>query len=113
MIDIPQRLVLLRKRFFAWVNHFSFCVVDWTIVPDGVGGRTVFPEDDFANTPVEGSALLYRSKEELLHYSEAMTGSHEKWVMQLLLDYNHNYQPGDTITCFRTGTSYVWDGQEG
>lgn len=79
-------------------------------VPEGVGGRTVFPEDGFAQTPVEGTALLYRSKTELLHYSEAMTGCSEKWIMQLLLDYDHDYQPGDTITDFSTGESYVWDG---
>lgn len=79
-------------------------------VPEGVGGRTVFPEDGFAQRPVEGTALLYRSKNELLHYSEAMTSAHEKWIMQLLLDFNHDYAPGDVITDFRTGTSYVWDG---
>lgn len=79
-------------------------------VPKGVGGRTVFPEDDFSQLPVEGTALLYRSKTELLHFSEAMTSSHEKWIMQLLIDYKHDYRPGDTVTCFRTGTCYVWDG---
>jgi len=70
----------------------------------------VFPEDGFAQTPKEGTALLYRSKTELLHYSEAMTSSHEKWIMQLLLDYNHDYKPGDTIVDFKTGESYVWEG---
>ena len=79
-------------------------------VPEGVGGRTVFPEDNFAQTPVEGTALLYRSKTELLHYSEAMSDSSEKWIMQLLLDYQHDYQPGQQITDFQTGESYVWDG---
>jgi len=79
-------------------------------VPEGVGGRTVFPEDNFAQTPVQGTALLYRSHTELLHYSEAMTPGYEKWIMQLLLDYNHNYQVGDTITDFKTGESYVWNG---
>src|SRR3569623_1040286 len=79
-------------------------------VPEGVGGRTVFPEDHFSKVPIEGSALLYRSKTELLHFSEAMTSTNEKWIMQLLLDYNHDYAHGDTITDFRTGASYIWDG---
>uniref|UniRef100_A0A7R9ZNK8 Fe2OG dioxygenase domain-containing protein n=2 Tax=Craspedostauros australis TaxID=1486917 RepID=A0A7R9ZNK8_9STRA len=79
-------------------------------LPEGVGGRTVFPEDDFAQLPQEGTALLYRSKTELLHYSEAMSQRHEKWIMQFLLDYDHDYQPGDTIVDFSTGTSYVWEG---
>jgi hypothetical protein len=79
-------------------------------VPEGVGGRTVFPEDNFAQTPVKGTALLYRSKEELLHCSEAMQPGNEKWIMQLLLDYSHTYRAGDTVACFQTGTSYVWDG---
>jgi len=69
----------------------------------------VFPEDGFSQLPVEGTALLYRSKTELLHYSEAMTSPrHDKWIMQLLLDYNHDYQPGDTVVDFKTGESYVW-----
>jgi hypothetical protein len=80
-------------------------------VPEGVGGRTVFPEDGFSQTPVKGTALLYRSKEELLHYSEAMTPNNEKWIMQLLLDFNHDYRPGDTVVNFQTGESYVWDGE--
>ena len=79
-------------------------------MPEGVGGRTVFPEDGFAQVPVQGTALLYRSFDELLHYSEAMRPGNEKWIMQLLLDYNHSYQAGDTITDFRTGQSYVWQG---
>lgn len=79
-------------------------------MPEGVGGRTVFPEDGFAQTPVEGTALLYRSKTELLHYSEAMKDNNEKWIMQLLLDYSHDFQVGDTIVCYRTGDSYIWDG---
>jgi hypothetical protein len=79
-------------------------------VPEGVGGRSVFPEDNFAQTPVQGTALLYRSKKELLHCSEAMVGDNEKWIMQLLLDFNHDYKPGDSVVDFRTGESYVWDG---
>lgn len=78
-------------------------------VPEGVGGRTVFPEDGFSQTPKQGTALLYRSKTELLHYSEAMTSTDEKWIMQLLLDFNHDYQPGDVVTDFRTGESYVFN----
>lgn len=80
-------------------------------VPEGGGGRTVFPEDNFAQTPVQGTALLYRSMTELLHYSEAMQPGHEKWIMQLLLDFNHDFKPGDLVTDFRRGTSYVWDGR--
>jgi hypothetical protein len=79
-------------------------------VQENVGGRTVFPEDGFAQTPKEGTALLYRSKTELLHYSEAMKDGEEKWIMQLLLDYNHSFHPGDTVVDFSTGQSYVWDG---
>jgi hypothetical protein len=79
-------------------------------VREDVGGRTVFSEDGFAQTPVEGTALLYRSKTELLHYSEAMKAGEEKWIMQLLLDYNHDFNVGDTVVDFSTGQSYVWDG---
>jgi len=39
-------------------------------VPEGSGGRTVFPEDGLAVPPTQGTALLYRSKTELLHFSE-------------------------------------------
>eukprot|EP00594_Rhizosolenia_setigera_P018684 CAMPEP_0178960498 /NCGR_PEP_ID=MMETSP0789-20121207/13001_1 /TAXON_ID=3005 /ORGANISM="Rhizosolenia setigera, Strain CCMP 1694" /LENGTH=340 /DNA_ID=CAMNT_0020643861 /DNA_START=44 /DNA_END=1066 /DNA_ORIENTATION=+ len=81
-------------------------------VPEGVGGRTVFPEDNFSQTPKQGTALLYRSKDELLHYSEAMTSEdHDKWIMQLLIDYNHDYKAGDLIVDYKTGQSYVWDGK--
>lgn len=86
-------------------------------MPQGVGGRTVFPDHDFAQSPVEGTALFYRSKEDLVHYSEAMmihrvTNQQTKWILQLLLDFNHEHKPGDFITDFRTGESYLWDGQE-
>ena len=91
--------------FFVWIITDAFGKV-----AEGVGGKTVFPEDGFSQTPVEGTALLYRSKTELLHYSEAMKGTNEKWIMQLLLDYNHDFKVGDTITDFQRGTSYVWDG---
>ena len=39
-------------------------------VPEGSGGRTVFPEDGLAVPPISGTALLYKSKTELLHFSE-------------------------------------------
>jgi hypothetical protein len=77
---------------------------------EDVGGKTVFPEDGFAQKPVEGTVLLFGSKTELLHYSEAMNEGSQKWILQLLLDYNHDYRPGDTITDFRTGQSWTWDG---
>lgn len=80
------------------------------LTPGVSGGRTVFSEDDFAQKPQLGSALLYRSQTELLHYSEAIRGDGEKWIMQLLLDFKHDYKKGDMVTDFRTGQSYVWDG---
>jgi hypothetical protein len=82
-------------------------------VPAGWGGRTVFPDYDFSQTPVQGTALFYRGKTELVHYSEAMvtranhrsdTGSAPtKWILQLLLDFDQE--------TFRTGECYVWDGE--
>jgi hypothetical protein len=73
--------------------------------------KLFFPEDGYAQKPVEGTALLYHSKTELLHYIEAMNEGSQKWtILQLLLDYNHDYRPGDTITDFRTGQSWTWDG---
>jgi len=78
-------------------------------VPEGCGGRTVFPEYGFSQLPRKGTAMLYRSKPELLHYSEAVNGA-GKWIMQLLIDFDIDYSPGDTITDFQTGTSYVWEG---
>lgn len=39
-----------------------------------------------------------------------MTDHSEKWIMQLLLDFNHDYKIGDVVTDFRTGESYRWTG---
>lgn len=85
-------------------------------MPQDVGGRTVFPDYGFAQTPSEGTALFYRSQEDLVHYSEAIIPKHHhpttKWILQLLLDFDHEYQPGDCIIDFRTGESFVWDGRQ-
>ena len=42
------------------------------------GGRTVFPEDGLAVQPAAGTALLYKSKTELLHFSEVRSGEEPK-----------------------------------
>ena len=60
-------------------------------VADG-GGRTVFPEDGLAFAPEGGGALLYDSRLDLLHYAEPVRPSHEKWILQLLID--HRLPPG-------------------
>ena len=80
------------------------------------GGRTVFPEDGLAVQPVEGTALLYKSKTELLHFSEPVRkydgregdGEPTKYILQLLIDYEHDYKKGDMVTDFRRGTSYIY-----
>jgi len=78
-------------------------------VEEGKGGRTVFVEDGLAVKPVEGTALLYKSKTELLHFSEPIKDKKgTKYILQLLIDYEHDYKKGDTITDFRKGTSYVY-----
>lgn len=73
-------------------------------VAEGCGGRTVFPEDGFASTPVLGRALVYHSKQRLLHYSEALRAEGgEKWVMQLLVDFRHNDLSSEPFVDYRTG----------
>ena len=60
---------------------------------EGAGGRTVFPEDGLAVAPKRGTALIYRSKTELLHFSEPVTKPGvEKAILQLLID--HRLPPG-------------------
>ena len=49
------------------------------------GGATVFPEDGLKVPLRRGDCLVYRSKEQLLHYAEAVEQG-EKWVLQLLID---------------------------
>ncbi|KAJ1462663.1 hypothetical protein M885DRAFT_610701 [Pelagophyceae sp. CCMP2097] len=58
-----------------------------TSLPDGAGGRTVFPEENLAFKPSQGQALLYDSKRDLLHFAEPVAEGHEKWVLQLLVDF--------------------------
>lgn len=50
------------------------------------GGRTVFPEEGLAIKPEKGAALVYESKQGLLHFAEAV-GKGRKWVLQLLIDF--------------------------
>eukprot|EP00520_Triparma_pacifica_P004505 CAMPEP_0118638350 /NCGR_PEP_ID=MMETSP0785-20121206/3633_1 /TAXON_ID=91992 /ORGANISM="Bolidomonas pacifica, Strain CCMP 1866" /LENGTH=261 /DNA_ID=CAMNT_0006529585 /DNA_START=264 /DNA_END=1049 /DNA_ORIENTATION=- len=79
-------------------------------VPEGSGGRTVFPEDGLAVPPTEGTALLYKSKVELLHFSEPVEDpSAEKYILQLLIDYVHDYKKGDKVVDFKTGESYIYE----
>ncbi|GMI21500.1 hypothetical protein TrCOL_g9937 [Triparma columacea] len=79
-------------------------------VPEGGGGRTVFPEDGLAVSPISGTALLYKSKTELLHFSEPVNDpTAEKYILQLLIDYEHDYKKGDKIIDFKTGQSYVYE----
>ena len=115
--------------------------------PTGGGGRTVFPdhpgnalsalpgwpvgkppegagagEKDFgclAVPPQKGSALLYWSGTELLHYSERVgetpPGSaqpSEKFIMQLLLDFNYfnaagERNKGGTFVDWETGSVFT------
>ena len=79
-------------------------------VEEGAGGRTVFPEDGLAVAPKRGTALIYRSKTELLHFSEPVTKPGvEKAILQLLIDYRHAFKKGETVTDFETGASYVYE----
>lgn len=50
------------------------------------GGATCFPEVGVRVLPAKGDALVYWSKQELLHYAERVTEG-EKWIMQLLIDF--------------------------
>ena len=72
------------------------------------GGRTVFPEDGLAVPPTRGTALLYQSKTEMLHYSEPVKDGSVKYILQLLIDWRHDFKKGDKIVDFRTGESYVY-----
>lgn len=69
-------------------------------VDPSLGGCTVFPEIGLSVAPKMGTALLYESKRDLLHYSEAMKGG-EKWIMQLLLDFK--YDPNLPTVDWKTG----------
>lgn len=59
---------------------------------EGGGGRTVFPEDGLAFSPVKGDALVYDSRDDLLHFAEPVLNGREKWILQLLVD--HRLPPG-------------------
>jgi hypothetical protein len=72
-------------------------------VPEGAGGRTVFSEVNVASVPKRGDALLYDSRKELLHFAEPVKDGHEKWVMQLLIDFKYVKQPGGMHVDFKTG----------
>ena len=70
----------------------------------------LFPEDGLAVAPKRGTALIYRSKTELLHFSEPVTKPGvEKAILQLLIDYRHAFKKGETVTDFETGASYVYE----
>lgn len=69
----------------------------------GAGGRTVFPEVKVAAAPKLGDALLYDSRKDLLHFAEPVAAGHEKWVMQLLIDFKYVKQPGGMHVDFKTG----------
>jgi hypothetical protein len=73
-------------------------------LPAGAGGRTVFPEVKVASTPRRGDALLYDSRKDLLHFAEPVAKGHEKWVMQLLIDFKFVKQAGGMHVDFRTGS---------
>lgn len=72
-------------------------------LPEGAGGRTVFPEVKVASTPRRGDALLYDSRKDLLHFAEPVAKGHEKWVMQLLIDFKFVKQAGGMHVDFTTG----------
>ena len=72
-------------------------------VPEGGGGRTVFPEVNVSSTPKRGDALLYDSRKDLLHFAEPVAEGHEKWVMQLLIDFKFVKQAGGMHVDFTTG----------
>mmetsp|Transcript_28492 Transcript_28492/g.45773 ORF Transcript_28492/g.45773 Transcript_28492/m.45773 type:complete len:342 (-) Transcript_28492:69-1094(-) len=72
-------------------------------VPVNCGGRTVFPEVKVASVPQRGHALLYDSRKDLLHFAEPVADGHEKWVMQLLIDFRYVPQPGGMHVDFKTG----------
>ena len=67
------------------------------------GGRTVFPEDGVAVKPEKGAAIVYRSKDALLHFAEPVHAG-TKWVMQLLIDYN--VRPDEIDVDYQTGTVF-------
>lgn len=69
-------------------------------VEEGTGGHTVFPEIGLSVAPRKGTALLYESKEGLLHYSQAITRG-EKWILQLLIDFR--YDPSLPTVDWETG----------
>ncbi|KAJ1636794.1 hypothetical protein T492DRAFT_835048 [Pavlovales sp. CCMP2436] len=71
-------------------------------VPEGGGGRTVFVEDGFDSRPQAGRALIYWSKNDLLHYSEALGGG-EKWILQFLIDFKHKDTGVGPYVDFSTG----------
>lgn len=72
-------------------------------MPEGAGGRTVFPEVNIASTPKRGDALLYDSRKDLLHFAEPVAEGHEKWIMQLLIDFKFVKQAGGMHVDFTTG----------
>lgn len=49
------------------------------------GGRTMFIDENIAVRLNVGDALVYSSKNQLLHFAEAVEAG-EKWVLQLLID---------------------------
>jgi len=69
-------------------------------LPEHGGGCTVFPNDEIKSVPSRGDALLYASKERLLHYAEPVGPGNEKWVLQLLLDF---HVPADETGCLDYG----------
>lgn len=67
------------------------------------GGATCFPEVGIRVLPKKGTALVYWSKKELLHYAERVLQG-EKWICQLLVDFKVREDELDVD--YRTGQIY-------
>lgn len=70
---------------------------------DEFGGATCFPEVGVRVPPEKGTALVYWSKYELLHYAEKVKQG-EKWVCQLLVDFR--IRDGEPDIDWSTGKVY-------
>ncbi|PXF40610.1 hypothetical protein BWQ96_09673 [Gracilariopsis chorda] len=66
------------------------------------GGRTVFPEDAVWVAQTRGTALVYHSKKQLLHFAEAVEKG-TKWVLQLLIDFRVRADELDVHIDYKTG----------
>ncbi|KAI0557712.1 Oxoglutarate/iron-dependent dioxygenase [Gracilaria domingensis] len=70
------------------------------------GGRTIFPKDAVYVEQTRGTALIYHSKEKLLHYAEEVEEG-TKWVLQLLIDFNVRPDELDVKVDYATGQVQV------